>query len=152
MLGKLTSKSHFSSSFKHAAKPDGKVELLGATKIDGSLLPRAPESAFRKRPVRLVYDKNEFWAFRLPSENAFLMGNFDKQSLFGTRHGLQHSPHIRAQMDIDSQIMMGLVGVTAAMLVFEFKKNGKMLNLRDSFRSVTYGRFEADDFIVKKQQ
>ena len=153
MLGKLANKAHFSSfnTHRHAAKTPDHIELHAATKIDGSHLPRAPKSAFRKRPVRLSYDKNEFYAFRLPSENAFLLGSFDKNDLFGTRHGIQHSPHLRAQMNIDSQILLGLCGATLAMLFFEFKRNGKLLNLRENFRTVTYGRFEADDFIEKKQ-
>lgn len=32
-------------------------------------LPKAPINPYRKRPVKLVYDKNEFWMFRLPSEH-----------------------------------------------------------------------------------
>lgn len=154
MLSKLTtSKAYFSTetAFKHAAKSEGRLNIFEASKIDGSGLPRAPKSAFRKRPVRLTYDKNEFWTFRMPSEEEFLMQNFDKQSLFGTRHGLQHSPHIKAQMDIDTRLLLGLCGVTALMLITEFKKNGLFCNLRENFRTVTYGRFEADDFIVKKQ-
>ena len=126
------------------------IELFAATKIDGSNLPRAPKSAFRKRPVRLQYDKNEFYAFRLPSEDAFLLGNFDRNTLFGTRQGIQHSPHLRAQMNIDTQLLLGLCGITFGVLFFEFKRNGKLLNLRENFRTVTYGRFEADDFVVKK--
>ena len=125
MLQKAISRANFSSSHKHAAKMGDKLDLYAATRIDGSNLPRAPQSAFRKRPVRLIYDKNEFWAFRLPSEEAFLMGNFDKQSLFGTRHGLEHSPHIKAQMDIDTRLLLGLCGITALILIFEFKKNSK---------------------------
>ena len=152
MLGKLASKAHFSTpQNKHAAKTLDTIELLAGTKIDGSHLPKAPTSAFRKRPVRLSYDRNEFYAFRLPSENAFLLGSFDKSSIFGTRHGIQHSPHLRAQMNIDTQILLGLCGATFAMLFFEFKRNGKLLALRENFRTVTYGRFQADDFIVKKQ-
>ena len=92
MIGKLvaSNKAHFSTNnaSKAAAQAGERLDLLGATKLDGSNLPRASESAFRKRPVRLIYDKNEFWSFRLPSESAFLMGSFDKGSLFGTRHGL----------------------------------------------------------------
>ena len=44
-----------------AAAPEQTLDILSATRIDGSNLPRAPKSAFRKRPVRLAYDKNEFW-------------------------------------------------------------------------------------------
>lgn len=36
-------------------------DVLAATRVEGTdKLPRAPASAFRKRPVRLDYDKNEF--------------------------------------------------------------------------------------------
>ena len=86
MLGKLATKANFSTSAGKIAT--GGVDILGATKMDATNLPRAPTSAFRKRPVRLIYDKNDFWSFRMPSENAFLLGNFDKHSIFGTRHGL----------------------------------------------------------------
>ena len=100
MFSKLTGKAS-ADGVKAAASRIEKVELYAASKIDGATLPRAPLSAFRKRPVRLSYDKNEFWSFRLPSENNFLMQNFDKSAIFGKRHGLEHSPHIKAQMDID---------------------------------------------------
>ena len=58
------------------ARQAAPAELFAATKMDGAALPRAPQSAFRKRPVRLSYDKNEFWRYRLPSENHFLLQNF----------------------------------------------------------------------------
>ena len=148
MLGNLATKANFSTQAGKAASAG--IDILGAAKMDGTNLPRAPTSAFRKRPVRLVYDKNDFWSFRMPSEKAFLLQNFDAHSMFGVRHGLQHSPHLRAQMDIDSRLLLGLVGLSFLMLGAEFKQNGKLLNLRDNFRSVTYGRFEADDFIEKK--
>ena len=97
MLGKIAGKASEGAKAASSAPRD----ILSATRIDGSNLPRAPLSAFRKRPVRLNYDKNEFYMFRLPSENHFLMQNFEKEDIFGKRYGLQHSPHIKAQMDID---------------------------------------------------
>ena len=153
MLGKLTGKASGSvaqGATRAVAQEDGRIELFAAAKLDGSNLPRAPASAFRKRPVRLDYDKNEFYSFRLPSENAFLRGSFDKNAIFGSRHGLQHSPHIQAQIDVDTRILLGLVGLSFLMVTTNFKSNGKMMNLRENFRTATYGRFEADDF-VKKQ-
>lgn len=47
-------------------------------------------------------------------------------------------------------MILGLFGISMLMLVGDFGRNSKMLNLRDNFRTVTYGRFEADDFIEKK--
>ena len=70
------------------------LNVLDPRKVDTSDLPVAPKSAFRKRPVKLRYDKNEYWMFRLPSEQAFLFGAFDTSDLFGKRKGITHSPHI----------------------------------------------------------
>lgn len=64
--------------------------------ISGHNLPHAPQNAYRKRPLKLVYDKNDYHAFRLPSEQAFLLGPFDTEDIFGQRKGINHSPHIRS--------------------------------------------------------
>ena len=112
-------------------------------------MPRAPKSAFRKRPVRLNYDRNEFWMFRLPSENAFLLETFNSKDIFGKKEGLNHSPHIKAQMDVDHNLLLGLIGVSFLMLTYEMTQNAKFTTLRENFRKTGYGRFSADDFIVK---
>ena len=147
MLGRISGRAA-----AEKAKQAAPAELFAATKMDASALPRAPESAFRKRPVRLTYDKNEFWRYRLPSENHFLLQNFDKHDLFGKRHGIDHAPQFKAQMDIDGRLMYGLFGISLLMLLSDMPRNGKLLNLRENFRTVTYGRFEADDFIDKSKQ
>ena len=134
-----------------AAATDQKLDILSATRLDGSNLPRAPKSAFRKRPVRLDYDKNEFWQFRLPSENHFLMGAFDSKDVFGKKEGLNHSPHIAAQMSVDHSLLLGALGVTFLMVTYEISTNAQFSTLRENFRTTGYGRFEADDFIEKKQ-
>ena len=100
--------------------------------------------------MRLDYDKNEYFMFRLPSENHFLLSPFEKADIFGKREGLNHSPHIKQQIDLDTRLLLGLMGISALMLVSDFKRNAKFLNLRENFRTVGHGRFEADDFIVKK--
>ena len=153
MLGKLTAKASFSSAAEGAKATSAEASRLGLfadAKINSANLPQAPQSAFRKRPVRLDYDKNEFYTFRMPSERDFFLGPFEKNDIFGKRNGLQHSPHIKAQMDIDTRILLGLIGVSVLMVTTEFKKNGRLLNLRENFRSVSDGRFEADDFIKKQ--
>ena len=58
-------------------------------------MPYAPKNPYRKRPVKLIYDKNDFWMFKLPSEKAFLLGGYDYNDLFGERKGINHSPQIR---------------------------------------------------------
>ena len=53
-------------------------------------------------------------------------------------------------MDIDTSLLLGLIGVSTVMVLAEMKRNAKFMNLRDNFRTVTYGRFEVDDFIKKQ--
>ena len=95
MIGKNFNK--FKSSF--SANVSGVLstknyDITTPTKINATDLPLAPQSAFRKRPVKLSYDKNEYHMFRLPSEDGFLLGSMDRDELFGKRKGVSHSPHI----------------------------------------------------------
>ena len=147
MLNKFTQKAAGSGAAGAAASQS--VGLYDSTKIDGGNLPRAKQSAFRKRPVRLTYDKNEFWAYRLPSEQNFLTSAFSKQDVFGKNYGLEHSPHIAAQMNLDHKIFLGLIAGTILLAVGDQKRNGSFMTLRGNARQVQYGRFEADDFVKK---
>ena len=63
------------------------------TSVSSKLNPDVP-SSFRKRPQKLIYDRNEFYMFRLPSENFFLLGSYDTQDIFGKRRGIEHAPYI----------------------------------------------------------
>ena len=71
-------------------------DITHGSKVQTEGLPIAPLSAFRKRPVKLTYDVNEFHMFRLPSEDGFLLGGMDRDEMFGKRKGITHSPHIQA--------------------------------------------------------
>ncbi len=68
-------------------------------------LPHESANPYRKRPLKLKYDRNEYHSFRLPSENHFLLGSFDNEDLFGKRKGIEHSPHIRSQLNLDSKLV-----------------------------------------------
>lgn len=63
-------------------------DITQGTTVKTDSLPLAPQSAFRKRPVKLNYDSNEYHMFRLPSEDGFLLGSLDKDELFGKRKGV----------------------------------------------------------------
>lgn len=43
-------------------------DITEAYKESGAGLPQAPANPYKKRPMKLVYDKNEYHSFRLPSE------------------------------------------------------------------------------------
>ena len=54
-------------------------------------------------------------------------------------------------MNIDANIIRGLIFLTLMMVTFDMRKNTKFLNLRENFRMHNFGRFQADDFVEKKQ-
>ena len=123
-------------------------DVMESKVVDGSdELPFAPKSAFRKRPVKLVYDKNEFPMFRLPSENAFLLEGFDKEDIFGRRKGIQQSPHIKAQTDLDSNLLWLLAGGSILMLMCEMKPKAEFRALRTNYLNSDTGKFEEADFV-----
>ena len=86
-----------SRRFSPTGKESQKMyDIYDGASIDASEIPRAPRTAFRKRPVKLQYDKNEYWTFRLPSEDAQLLGPFNKEEIFGKYDGVNYSPHIKS--------------------------------------------------------
>ena len=79
MLGKWIEKSRSALPNAFQAVQSGKVyDITESYKnVSGARLPLASLNPYRKRPQRLVYDKNEFQMFRLPSEGHFLLTPFD---------------------------------------------------------------------------
>ena len=85
MIGKFVSKSRsewFNGILAASTKKNYNINEA-VQKISADNLPSAPVNPYKKRPLKLVYDKNEFHAFRLPSEQAFLLGSYDQEDLFG---------------------------------------------------------------------
>jgi len=114
--------------------------------VTANQLPHTPMNPYRKRPVKLVYDKNEYHMFRLPSEKAFLLGSFDHEDLFGHRKGMNHSPHIRAQMNMDSNLVWCLAIVMGFGLIIENKRTHDFVTLRENMTNSDKGWFKAEDF------
>ena len=76
--GSLVSKKNYEMPFTRKYIDNG---------VTAEQLPKAPINPWRKRPVKLIYDKNDFQMFRLPSEKAFLFNGMDYNDLFGKRRG-----------------------------------------------------------------
>ena len=75
------------------------TEEFNKYNVDGvtaEALPKAPANPFRKRPTKIIYDKNEYHMFKLPSEKHFLLSGFDYETLFGYKKGMSHSSHLKA--------------------------------------------------------
>ena len=109
-------------------------------------LPKAPVNPYRKRPLKMVYDKNEFYTFRLPSEQHFLLSSYDSKDLFGKREGTNHSPHIKAQMDLDTNILWMWFLLTLVALGCEMKYQDEFVPLRENFVSSDFAKLELEDF------
>ena len=109
-------------------------------------LPKPSPNPYRKRPMKLTYDKNEFHSFRLPSENHFLLGAFDQEDLFGKRKGIDHSPHIRAQLNLDSNLVFLYFLLTMLAFGLEMKYHDEFVALRDNLVNNDMGKFKYDDF------
>lgn len=122
------------------------TEALREPKGTAAGIPAAPANPFKKRPVKLQYDKNEYYSFRLPSENHFLLSAFDQEDLFGKRKGIDHSPHIRAQLNLDSNLVFFYFILTFIALGLEMKYHDEFVALRDNLVNSDMGKFKYDDF------
>ncbi len=84
--------------------------------------------------------------FRLPSEDGFLLGTMDRAELFGTRKGINHSPHIKAQIDLDNNLIWILAVATLLLAAYETKNHGEFRTLRENFRNGEMAKFKESDF------
>ena len=84
--------------------------------------------------------------FRLPSEDGFLLGAMDADDLFGRRKGINHSPHIQAQTDLDSNLLWAIAAIMVVMSLRELKNHDQFRTLRENFRDSDLGKFKESDF------
>ena len=84
--------------------------------------------------------------FRLPSEKQFLLGGMDYNDLFGRRKNTDHSPHIRSQMDLDTNLCLMFLAFTLWALFYEDNRTHTFQTLRDNMLDVDKGRFKEEDF------
>ena len=84
--------------------------------------------------------------FRLPSEKAFLLGGFDSEDIFGARKGINHSPHLRAQMDLDTNLVWGIALVSLGLMFLETKRTHSFISLRQNMVNADMGYFQEEDF------
>ena len=147
MIGKRFNAFKVSVSNNLANIQSTKIHEVNAPQAKDPSLPLAPKSAFRKRPVKLEYDPNEYHMFRLPSESESLFSGMDRDDIFGYRKGLQHSPFMKAQQDLDSNILW-LVGIgTVCASVVAMRQISNLRTLRENYRLADHGRFTQHHFV-----
>ena len=84
--------------------------------------------------------------FRLPSENEFLLSGMDRDDIFGYRKGLQHSPFMQAQQNLDSNLLWAIFGLNVLMLGSVIRQNARNKTLRENYRYTDMGFFKEEDF------
>ena len=109
-------------------------------------LPAAPTSPWRKAPVKLRYDRQEYHMFRLPSEEKFLLGPFDRQEIFGKKEGRTHSKQVAAHINLDNNLIFALAIFTVLALWTEYKDHDEYYALRENFKNNDMGKFAIEDF------
>ena len=150
MLGKFIGGANKRIASRAAFSTQNAYDNSGVASTEG--IPRAPPTAFRKRPVKLTYDKNEYWTFRLPSENAQLFSHFNKEELFGTYQGVNYSPHIQSQVTLDTKLLWVIGGLSIFGMLFLGSQDEKISALRMNYRNSHMGHFTVDDLIEKKEE
>ena len=84
--------------------------------------------------------------FRMPSEKNFLIGAMDYNELFGKRKNTDHSPAIRNQLDLDTNLCILMFGTTLLLLFKEAGKTHKYETLRQNMSESDMGKFSVEDF------
>jgi hypothetical protein len=75
-----------------------------------------------------------------------LLSGFDHEDLFGKRKGIEHSPHIRAQLNLDSNLVFFYFLLTLIAFGLEQKYQNEFVALRDNYLNSDMGKFSYDDF------
>ena len=70
----------------------------------------------------------------------------DREDVFGKRKGIQQSPHIKAQTDLDSNLLWLIAGATFMMAFTEVVPKSDFKALRANLRTSDMGRFKEEDF------
>lgn len=123
-----------------------KYDVTAPYQASGSGLPKAPANPYKKRPMKLTYDKNDYHFFRLPSEQSFLLGSYDIEDIFGKRKGIEHSPYIKAQLNFDSNLVWFYFLFTMLAFGLEIAYHDDFVTLRENYVNSDMGKFEYDNF------
>ena len=75
---------------------------------------------------------------------------FDKEEIFGKRHGVDYSPHIKTQVDLDTKLLWLIGGLTVAALMTMGGTLEETSALRLNYRMTNMGRITVDDLVEKK--
>ena len=65
--------------------------------------------------------------------------------MFGERKGINHSPHLRAQMNVDSNIVWAMCITALVGILYESKRTHQFVTLRANMVNSDKGWFENEE-------
>jgi hypothetical protein len=115
--------------------------------LRGEYLPRTKANPYRKAPMNVIYNYQDFGSFVLPSKREQVYGAWGFEELFGVKRWRNDSPFMREYIKVDNQIW-GIVILSLVLLtpVFWYKQR-KLEKYQDDYITSGYGKFTADDLI-----
>ena len=111
-------------------------------------LPASERNVFKKRATKLKYNKTDYFQHLLPSEKQhFFQGDFDIHNIFGKRMNTRHSPHIKAQIDLDDKLVLGWFIFVFVNLFIAIKQNKDVEALRTNHLNRDMGTITLENLI-----
>lgn len=127
-----------------AAKDHSLTELTHKKDIT---LPIKNPNAFRKRPTKVNYDHMDYAPFLLPSEKEFTYAVFDTQDVFGKRKNHRHSPFVKRQLDLDSNLVLFWLFASLVIWFSQLGKSDEFVNLKENLHNSDMGYLTEDDLL-----
>jgi hypothetical protein len=115
--------------------------------IRGEYLPRKKINPFKKNPLQVVYDRNDFQSFVLPSKRSEVYGLWGTEELFGVKRWRNDSPFIKEYVRVDNQIFAILLLILVLFWPLYMYRQKEVIKGYDTFLTHSLGKFTADDLL-----
>jgi hypothetical protein len=126
-------------------------DLLNEMKLPydlrGEYTPRTPISPFRRKPMSVIYDQNNFQQFVMPSKRQYVHGFIDIEKLFGIKRWRNDSPFIKEYIRIDNEIFVYSIIATVVLILFSFERFERIENYKMQILLEDKANYTAKDLI-----
>jgi hypothetical protein len=115
--------------------------------VKADYLPRQKINPFRKRPLRVIYDHNDFMSFVMPSRRGSVFKGWSHEELFGVKRWRNDSAFIKEYMRVDNQLCM-IVFIGLLLLIPGYINfHREVLEAMDGVLTANLGNYSSDDLI-----
>ncbi len=122
-------------------------ELKLPYELRGEYTPRRPINPFKRKPMSVIYDQNNFQQFVMPSKRQDVYGFVDIEKLFGIKRWRNDSPFIKEYIKIDNQIVFICILGTLIYIAFSTERHRRIEDLKLNILLDDKGVFTSKDLI-----